>query len=525
MFSETFRTYIGIFNTTIMGIAFFILGYSLRRMLGERKIRSAEEEASRILREARETASVEISNLKTKIEMELEKEKIRFDKEMAEKHREFNILNKRIIQREENLQKQANLLEKKEREIFNKGKDIEKREKNITDEEKKIQTIIEGQKEQLEKISKLSIEEAKKMLLSRLIDEVKYDAGKKIMEIEEEIRTIADKKAKDIISLAIQKTAPDYVAETTVSVVPLPNDEMKGRIIGREGRNIRTFETESGVTLLVDDTPESIVISSFDAMRREIARISLEKLIADGRIHPTRIEEVIKKSREELNKSVHEEGQKISFEMEVHNLHPELINLLGKLKYRTSYGQNVLQHSIEVAHLAFSLAAELKVDAKLARRAGLIHDIGKAIDRDVEGTHAQIGADLAKKFGESEKIIHIIASHHEEIETKLIEAVLVQAADALSSARPGARQETLETYIRRIEKLEQLANEFPGVIKSYAIQAGREIRIMVEPEKIKDENTIILAKDIAKKVEKELEYPGQIKVTVIRELRATEVAK
>jgi ribonuclease Y len=388
-----------------------------------------------------------------------------------------------------------------------------------------LQELYKKQVTELERLSGLSSEEAKQLLLSDIEKEIKHEAAMMIKDIESKAKEEGDRKAKEIVSLAIQKCAADHVAETTVSVVALPNDEMKGRIIGREGRNIRTLETLTGIDLIIDDTPEAVILSGFDPIRREVARIALEKLIVDGRIHPARIEEMVEKAKKEVEAYLRDQGEQATFETGVHGLHPELIRLLGRLKFRTSYGQNVLNHSLEVAHLAATMAAELGADVKLAKRAGLLHDIGKAVDHEVEGPHVQIGADLAKRYKENNEIIHAIAAHHGDIEATTVEAVLVQAADAISAARPGARRETLESYIKRLEKLEDIANSIDGVEKSFAIQAGREIRIMVKPDEIADADIITLARDIVKRVESELEYPGQIKINVIRETRAIEYAK
>ena len=409
---------------------------------------------------------------------------------------------------------------------------LEQREESITKKQKEAQKVHEDVQElykkqvaELERLSGLSSEEAKQLLLSDIEKEIKHEAAMMIKDIESKAKEEGERKAKEIVSLAIQKWAADHVAETTVSVVALPNDEMKGRIIGREGRNIRTLETLTGIDLIIDDTPEAVILSGFDPIRREVARVALEKLIVDGRIHPARIEEMVEKAKKEVDAYLRDQGEQATFETGVHGLHPEIIRLLGRLKFRTSYGQNVLKHSIEVAHLAATMAAELGVDVKLAKRAGLLHDIGKAVDHEVEGPHVQIGADLAKRYKENNDVIHAISAHHGDIEATTIEAVLVQAADAISAARPGARRETLESYIKRLEKLEEIANSIDGVEKSFAIQAGREIRIMVKPDEINDADIVAVARDIVKRVESELEYPGQIKINVIRETRAIEYAK
>jgi len=440
------------------------------------------------------------------------------EREIRERRAEIQRSEKRLIQKEEAIDRKTENLEKKE-------EGITQKEQTIVEKQHELDGFIEKQMEQLERISGYTVEEAKNILLSNIEKEIRYEASVMIKDIESKAKDEADKKAKEIITGAIQRCAADHVAESTVSVVPLPNDEMKGRIIGREGRNIRAIETLTGVDLIIDDTPEAVILSGFDPVRREIARLSLEKLIVDGRIHPARIEEMVEKAEKEVNNIIKEEGEQATFEVGIHNLHPELIKLLGRLKYRTSYGQNVLKHSVEVAHLAGLMAGELGLDIKTAKRAGLLHDIGKAIDHEVEGTHVDIGIDLLRKYKESETIINGMAAHHGDYEPKSMEAVLIAAADALSAARPGARRETLETYIKRLQKLEEIANTTPGVERSFAIQAGREIRIIVRPEEIKDEEIVFLAREVSKKIESELEYPGQIKVNVIRETRAIEYAK
>jgi len=422
------------------------------------------------------------------------------------------------MQREELFDKKIEAVEQREEMLNKKQKEIQK----LHDE---VKELYDKQLEELERISNLSSEEARQLLLNDIEKQIRHEAAIMIKDIESKAKEEADRKAKEIIAYAIQKNAADHVAETTVSVVSLPNDEMKGRIIGREGRNIRTLETLTGVDLIIDDTPEAVILSGFDPIRREIARVALEKLIIDGRIHPARIEEMVEKSRKEVENYIREQGEQAIFETGIHGIHPELVRLLGRLKFRTSYGQNVLHHSIEVSHLSAAMAAELGADVNVAKRAGLLHDIGKALDHEVEGPHVQIGADLAKKYKESPEVIHAILAHHGDVEANTIEAVLVQAADAISAARPGARRETLESYIKRLEKLEEIANSFDGVEKSFAIQAGREIRIMVKPEDVSDEDIVFIARDIVKRIENELEYPGQIKINVIRETRAIEYAK
>lgn len=440
------------------------------------------------------------------------------EREVRERRAEIQRSEKRLIQKEEAIDRKTENLEKKEESITQK-------EQTLIEKQHELDGFISKQIEELERISGYTVEEAKNILLSNIEKEIRYEASVMIKDIESKAKEEADKKAKEIITGAIQRCAADHVAESTVSVVPLPNDEMKGRIIGREGRNIRAIETLTGIDLIIDDTPEAVILSGFDPVRREIARLSLEKLIVDGRIHPARIEEMVDKAEKEVNNIIKEEGEQATFEVGIHNLHPELIKLLGRLKYRTSYGQNVLKHSVEVAHLAGLMAGELGLDIKTAKRAGLLHDIGKSIDHEVEGTHVDIGIDLLRKYKESETIINGMAAHHGDYEAKSMEAVLIAAADALSAARPGARRETLETYIKRLQKLEEIANTTPGVERSFAIQAGREIRIIAKPEEMNDEEIVFLAREISKKIESELEYPGQIKVNVIRETRAIEYAK
>ncbi len=449
---------------------------------------------------------------------EIHKMRSEFEKESRERRNELQKLERRLMHREESLDRKSEGLEKKDDLVSKKIKELDEKEELINQ-------LYEKQVGELERLSGLTSEEAKELLLNDVKKEITHESAIMIKEIESKAKEEADKKAREIISCAIQKCASDHVAETTVTVVPLPNDEMKGRIIGREGRNIRTLETLTGIDLIIDDTPEAVVLSGFDPIRREVARIALEKLIIDGRIHPARIEEMVEKAKKEVENIIREAGEQAAFECGINGLHPELIKLLGRLKYRTSYGQNVLRHSIEVSRLAGVMASELGADVKIAKRAGLLHDIGKAVDHEVEGPHVTIGVDLAKKYKESKEVLHAIAAHHGDIEPQTVEAVLVQAADAISAARPGARRETLEAYIRRLEKLEEIANSFEGIEKSYAIQAGREIRIMVKPELINDDEIVHTAREIVKRVEEELDYPGQIKVNVIRETRAIEYAK
>ena len=504
---------------------FFFLGYSIRKIVAKSKLKSAEEKARVMLEDVKR----EIANRRKEVELEakdlLHKTRVEFEKETQDRKRELAIFEKRLMQREENLDRKVDILDKKEKNIEAREHVLVTKESQLLSKQKELETLLEEEKNKLQKISNITREEAKKILLSRLESEVKYEADLIVQKYIEEAKAKADKEARKIIGMAIQKCAAEHTVETTVSVVNLPNDEMKGRIIGREGRNIRALEIATGVDIIIDDTPEAVILSGFDTIRREIARRSLEKLIEDGRIHPGRIEEIVEKTKKELEEHIKEEGEKTAFEVGIQKLHPELIKLIGRLKYRTSYGQNVLQHSKEVAYIMGVLAGELKVDPPLARRIGLLHDIGKATSHEVEGTHANIGADLAKKYGETESVVHAREAHHQDVEPKTLMAVLIQAADSISATRPGARRETLELYIKRLEKLESIADSFKGVQKSFAIQAGREIRVIVQPDKISDAEAISLAREITKKIEEGLEYPGQIKVTVIRETRAIEYAK
>ena len=502
----------------VVGAVCFFIGMTYRKKVAEKEIGSAEEEARRIINESIKGGESKKREMLLEAKEEIHKSRNEYEKEVKERRSELQKQERRLQQKEESLDKKLDLHEKKEDELAKKAA-------NIQAQQEEVASLKRSQMEMLEKISGLTQEEAKAYILKGVEDDVRHETAVKIKEIEQQLKDDADSLAREIITTAIQRCAADHVAEATVSVVPLPNDEMKGRIIGREGRNIRTLETITGVDLIIDDTPEAITVSSFDPVRREIARLALEKLIADGRIHPTRIEDMVEKARREIDHTIKVEGERASFETGVHNLHPEIIKLLGRQKYRTSYGQNVLNHSIEVAHIAGLLASELGVDVTLAKRAGLLHDLGKAVDHEMEGSHVQLGVELAKKYKESPVVINAIEAHHGDVEPQTIIACLVQAADAISAARPGARRENVENYIRRLEKLEELTSSFPGVEKSYAIQAGREVRIMVKPEEVTEDNMVLLAHDLAKKIEAELEYPGQIKVNVIRETKAVEYAK
>ena len=496
----------------------FVSGMTYRKKVAEREIGSAEAEATRIINEAIRGGESKKKEMLLEAKDEIHKSRTEYEKEVKERRAELTKQERRLQQKEETLDKKADAFERKEEEL---AKKLQKAAETQAEADK-LKTV---QMQTLEKISELTQEQAKNYLLKIVEDEVRHESALKIKEIEQQLKDEADEKAREILSTAIQRCAADHAAEVTVSVVPLPNDEMKGRIIGREGRNIRTLETITGVDLIIDDTPEAITVSSFDPVRREIARLALEKLIQDGRIHPTRIEDMVEKAKREVERTIREEGERACYETGVHNLNPELVKILGRQKYRTSYGQNVLNHSIEVSHIAGLMASELGVDVALAKRAGLLHDLGKAIDHEVEGSHVQLGADLARKYKENPVVVNAIEAHHGDVEPKTVVAVLVQAADAVSAARPGARRENVENYIRRLQKLEELTGSWPGVEKAFAIQAGREVRIMVKPEVVTEDNMVLLARDIAKKIEAELEYPGQIKVNVIRETKAVEYAK
>lgn len=495
-----------------------VLGIAYRKKVTEAKIGSAEQRAKQIIEDSEKIAETKKKEALLEAKEDILRSRNELDKEIKERRNEISRTERRLISKEEALERKTESLEKKDETLNKKIKDNDELKEQL--EALRIQ-----QQEKLEQIAGISAADAKKELVQRIEDEVKLEAAQRIVEIENQLKEEADEKAKNIISLAIQRCAADHVSETTVSVVPLPNDDMKGRIIGREGRNIRAIETLTGVDLIIDDTPEAITLSGFEPIRREVARITLEKLISDGRIHPARIEETVEKARKEVDNSIKQAGEKAIFETGVHGLNNELVKLLGRLKYRTSYGQNVLRHSIEVAHLSGMIADELGVDSILAKRAGLLHDIGKALTQEVEGSHVQLGVDLAKKYKENKEVIHAIEAHHNDVEPRTIIAMIVQAADAISAARPGARREDLENYIKRLQKLEEIANSFNGVEKSYAIQAGREVRIMVKPNEVNDEQMVLIARDVVKKIEENLEYPGQIKIHVIRENRAIEYAK
>lgn len=500
-----------------LAVVIYVFTY-VRKNLSAAKISNAEETAKKILDDSKKEAEAKQKETVFEAKEEIHKLRSDFEKESRDRRSEIQRLERRLIQREEILDKKAETQEKRE-------DSFSKKQQEIQDIEASLQELTNKQRKELQRISGLTADEAKEILLDEISKEIKHDAAVMIKDVEARAKEEADKKAREIITCAIQRCAADHVAETTVYVVALPNDEMKGRIIGREGRNIRTLETLTGIDLIIDDTPEAVILSGFDPIRREVARLALEKLIVDGRIHPARIEEMVEKAKKEVENDIKEEGEQATFETNVHGLHIELIKLLGRLKYRTSYGQNVLKHSIEVAYLAGLMASELGMDPTLAKRAGLLHDIGKAVDHEIEGPHALIGSDTAKRYHESSIIVNAIAAHHGDVESQSIEAVLVQAADAISAARPGARRETLEAYIKRLEKLEEIANSYEGVEKSFAIQAGREVRIMIKPDIVDDAGAVELARNIVKRIESELEYPGQIKVNVIRETRSIEYAK
>ena len=507
------RTILAIIGTAVVvGLAGGAVGYLVRKNVAESKIATAEEQAIRIVQDAEQAGEAKRKEMMMEAKEEIHRLRSEMERENKDRRSDLQRQERRLVQKEENLDRKIESFERKEEKLARK-------EQSLTAAQERAEQLCAKQQAELERLSGLTSDEAKQELLQSLEDEVKHESAMLIKDLEQQAKDEAEKKAREIISLAIQRCAADHVAETTVSVVGLPNDEMKGRIIGREGRNIRTLETLTGIDLIIDDTPEAVIISGFDPVRREVARIALEKLINDGRIHPSRIEEMVEKAQKEVEQKIKEAGEQATFAVGVHGLHPELIKLLGRLRYRTSYGQNVLNHSVEVANLAGVMASELGVDVVLAKRAGLLHDIGKAIDHEMEGSHVEIGGEIAKKFRESDLIINAILAHHGDVEPKSVEAVLV------SAARPGARRETLESYLKRLTRLEEISESFNGVEKCYAVQAGREIRIMVKPEVIDDASAVLLARDISKKIEAEMEYPGQIKVVIIRETRAVDYAK
>jgi ribonuclease Y len=521
-------------SSAITGMFFLVavialgVGFAIALFIGKKKEGAnaqAGENAVKMLEEARKESETIIREAAIQAKDVVYQAKAEFEKESADKKRDLQALEKRVLQKEENLDKKLNLFDQKEIEFAKREQGLVAKEQAVSQKSEKIEQLIEEQRKKLENISGMTAAEAKSILMANMENEAKLDAAKMIKVIEEEANETADKKSKEIISLAIQRYAGEYVAERTVSVVPLPSDEMKGRIIGREGRNIRALEAATGIDLIIDDTPEAVILSGFNPVRREIARISLEKLIGDGRIHPGRIEEVVHKAEEEVELAIKEAGEQAAFDLGVHGIHPEVLKLVGRLRYRTSYSQNIYQHSLEVAFLCGIMAAELGINVKQAKRAGLLHDLGKAVDHEVEGSHAVIGAELARKYGETPKIVHAIMAHHEDEKPNSVLAVLVQAADALSGARPGARREMMETYVKRLDDLEKISTSFAGVTTAFAIQAGREIRVMVSSEEVTDETALLLAKDIAKKIETDMTYPGQIKVNVIRETRAIEYAR
>ncbi|MCI2255502.1 ribonuclease Y [Domibacillus sp. PGB-M46] len=515
-------TIISILLGLIIGV---VVGYFVRKSIAESKIAGALSVADQIVEDAKREAEASKKEALLEAKDEIHKLRTETEHELRERRNELQKQENRLLQKEENLDRKDESLNKREETLENKEASLNTRQQHIEEMDSKVDEMVKKQQSELERISALTREDARSIILERTEQELSHDIAIMVKENEQRAKEESDKKAREVLSLAIQRCAADHVAETTVSVVSLPNDEMKGRIIGREGRNIRTLETLTGIDLIIDDTPEAVILSGFDPIRRETARIALEKLVQDGRIHPARIEEMVDKARRELDEHIREIGEQTTFDVGVHGLHPDLIKILGRLKYRTSYGQNVLKHSIEVAYLSGLLAAELGEDETLARRAGLLHDIGKAVDHEVEGSHVEIGVELGQKYKEHPVVINSIASHHGDTEPTSVIAVLVAAADALSAARPGARSETLENYIRRLEKLEEISESYDGVEKSFAIQAGREVRIMVKPEQIDDLQAHRLARDIRKRIEGELDYPGHIKVTVIRETRAVEYAK
>jgi len=511
--------------TFLIGVAVFLAGWFVRRVMDRSKIVSAEELAEKIVREAQREAETQKKAAILEAKDEWYRAKAKFEEDTQQTRSEIDAQQKSVEKREENLNRKVEFIEKKEKEVEQQTEELKNKDKTVTERSEKLSRLIDEQNERLERIAGMNRDDAKKLLIKNMESDARLEAARLIKDIKDDARRQGDKEAKEILTLAIQRCAADHVVESTVSVVNLPSDEMKGRIIGREGRNIRAFETATGIDVIVDDTPEAVILSGFDPVRREVARLALERLITDGRIHPGRIEEVVEKVRKELDEQIVESGEEACLDVGIHDLKPELVKLLGRLRYRTSYGQNMLQHSKEVAYLCGLMAGELELDVAMAKRAGLLHDIGKAVDHSMEGTHASLGAELVRRYGEGELVINAVESHHEDVEPETMIAVLVQAGDAVSGARPGARRETLETYIKRLEKLEEIASSFQGVERSYAIQAGREIRIMVQHKKIDDARAEALASAVARKIEGELKYPGQIKVVVIRETRAVDYAK
>jgi len=521
MYSMT--TYLGF--AFLGGVFFFLLGYILRKYTAKMKVKRAEEKAKNIINDSKVEAErrkresiLEAKDLSLKMRAE-------FEAEAKERRKEISAMEKRLVQKEENIDKKMEFVEQRERDVKNNEAKLQHEHSEITLHKEELDNLLHEEKTRLQEISGMSKEQAKGLLVKKMEGEARQEAAYTIRRVQEETKDKADREARKIIGLAIEKCAMDHTVETTVSVVSLPSEEMKGRIIGREGRNIRALEMATGIDIIIDDTPEAVIISGFDKFRREIARISLERLIEDGRIHPARIEEVVEKVKKEMEAKIKEEGENALLDMGIHGVHSELVKLLGRLKFRTSYGQNVLQHSKETAYLMSVMAGELRLDTMLAKRIGALHDIGKAVTHEMEGSHAALGADLARKYGEPNTVVHAIAAHHGDIDPKTLLAVLAQAADTISASRPGARRETLESYVKRLENLEAIANEFPGVEKTYAIQAGREIRVIVQPDKIDDANASVVAQEIKKKIEQSLQYPGQIKVVVIRETRSIEYAK
>ena len=511
-----------IVSVLISAVIFTFLGFFIRKKIAESKLESAENEAKRIVENAIKDAENRKKEEIFKAKEEIMSARQELDQEIKERRGEVQQQERRLVQKEENLENRIIQLEKKEQDLVRRDKELDKKTDELNNE---LNNVINAQKEELQRISRMSVDEAKKFLLSEVEKDLIKEKANLIRNFEEETKEKAEKSAKEIISYAVQKCAADHTSEATVSIVSLPNDDMKGRIIGREGRNIKTLETLTGIDLIIDDTPEAVIISGFDPLRREVAKLALEKLIEDGRIHPAKIEEMVEKAKEEIAGIIKEEGERAVLESGVIGLHPDLVKLLGKLRYRTSYGQNVLNHSIEVSNLARIMAEEMGLDPKLARRAGLLHDIGKALDHDMEGTHVQIGVDILKKYKENPIVINAVEAHHGDVEPQTLEAVLIQAADAISASRPGARRETLETYIKRLQNLEEIADSFDGVDKSFAIQAGREIRVIVKPDEVDDARSYKIARDMKEQIESEMQYPGTIKITVIRETRVQEEAK